>query len=132
MRYLILLLLASAAWSQTQQDTDQLSTTNVTRVCMMVFGADNASISLADADVAPQTKMCQLPYGTTITEIDVVADAGTPTMVIAKRHCTASPCASNYTVSNLVSASLSAASSGGPGCSKTGASTGIDGFTTCV
>jgi hypothetical protein len=97
----------------------------------MVFGAENASSALVNGDIAPQKEQCQIPYAATVTEVDVTADAGTPNVVVGVRHCTANPCASNFTVTNLLSGALSTAASGGPACSKTGATTGFDGFTTC-
>jgi len=107
------------------------SAASLRRTCAMVFGADNASSGLADGDIAPQKEQCQIPYAATVSEVDVTADAGTPSVVVGVRHCTANPCASNFTVTNLVSTALATAASGGPGCSKTGATTGFDTFTTC-
>lgn len=110
--------------------TTAWSSSSSKRVCMMVFGADNGS-ALANADIGPQTEQCQIPYAATIYEIDITADAGTPSVIVGKRHCTANPCASNFTVTNLLSGALSTAASGGPACSKTGATAGLDTFTTC-
>jgi hypothetical protein len=98
--------------------------------CMIVIGAENGS-ALADADIGPQKEQCQIPFAATVYEVDVTADAGTPSAIVAIRHCTADPCASHFTVTNLVSTALLTAASGGPACSKTGATTGLDGFTTC-
>ena len=109
----------------------QLAVVNTRRVCSMTFGADNGT-ALVDADLGPQREICQVPYGATIYEIDVTANAGTPNIIPGLRHCTANPCASNFTVSNLVSSALATAASGGPGCSKTGATAGLDTFTTCA
>lgn len=102
------------------------------RVCTMIIGAENGS-ALVDADLGPQRKQCQIPFAYTVVEVDVSADGGTPNVIAGKRTCTASPCVTgaNETVVNLTSAALATASSGGSACSKTGATTGIDGFTTC-
>jgi hypothetical protein len=107
------------------------SAASLRRVCALVFGAENASSALADGDIAPQKEQCQVPYAATVSEIDVTADAGTPNVVVGIRHCTASPCASNFTITNLVSGALATAAAGAPACSKTGATTGFDTFTTC-
>lgn len=102
------------------------------RECSMVVGAENGAV-LVDADLGPQRKQCQVPAAGTVVEVDVSADGGTPNVIMAKRHCTVSPCVTgaNETVSNLVSSALATASSGGGACSKTGATAGFDTFTTC-
>ena len=102
------------------------------RVCTMIIGAENGS-ALANADLGPQRKQCQIPFAATIVEIDVAADGGTPNVIVAKRACTASACVTgaNETVTNLVSSALATGTNGASACSKTGATTGIDGFTTC-
>jgi len=107
------------------------SASSLRRTCAMVFGAENASTALADGDIGPQKEQCQVAYAATINEIDVTADAGTPNVIVGIRHCTASPCASNFTISNLVSGALATAAAGAPACSKTGATAGLDTFTTC-
>lgn len=101
------------------------------RTCMIVIGANNGSV-LGNGDLAPQTEQCQVNGAATILEIDVTADTGTSSIVVAKRHCTASPCASNFTVTDLLSSALATVASGGPACSKTAATLGYDGFTTCA
>lgn len=108
------------------------STASTRRVCPMVIGADNGA-ALADADIGPQKKQCQIPYAATIVEIDVSADGGTPNVIPAVRHCTVAPCVTgaNETVTNIVSSALATAASGGSSCSKTGATAGFDTFTTC-
>jgi hypothetical protein len=104
--------------------------TTLTKTCMIIVGADNGAV-LANADIAPQLEQCQVPATSTLVEVDVTASGGTPNVIVSKRHCTANPCASNFTVTDLVSAALATAASGGPACSKTGATTGLDTFTTC-
>lgn len=110
----------------------QLPAVALRRVCSLVAGANNGA-TLTDADIGPQGKHCQIPYAATIYEIDVAADAGTPNVMVTKRHCTAAPCAAgaNETVSNLTSAALATAASGGTACSAVGAAAGLDTFTTC-
>jgi hypothetical protein len=111
--------------------TADLPDVTLRRICMIVIGADNGS-ALVNADIAPQKEQCIIPFAATVREIDVVADAGTPSVIVGVRHCTASPCASNYTVTNLLSGALTAITGGGPACSKTGATAGLDTFTTCA
>lgn len=102
------------------------------RTCVIVIGADNGT-ALANADIAPQLQYCQIPIAATVVEIDVRADGGTPSVVVAKRHCTASACTvgANETVSDLTSSALATAAAGAAACSKTGATAGLDTFTTC-
>lgn len=111
----------------------QQAVVNTYRSCSMVIGAENGS-ALADADLGPQRKQCQVPFAATVVEVDVSGDAGTPNVIVGKRHCTASPCVTgaNETVSNLVSGALATAASGGSACSKTGATAGLDTFITCA
>lgn len=98
----------------------------------IVVGAENGAV-LLDADLGPQRAQFQIPLASTITEVDVKADGGTPNVIVAKRVCTVAPCVTgaNETVTNLLTGALATAASGGTACAKTGATTGIDGFTTC-
>jgi len=92
------------------------------RSCDMAFGSMNASAALANADLGPQVGICFIPQAATVLEVDVRADAGTPSILIGIDHAGA--------VSNLMSSALATAASGGRACSKTAAVAGIDG-TTC-
>lgn len=107
--------------------------TTITYSKTIIVGAENGAV-LLDADLGPQRKQFQIPAASTITEIDVAADGGTPNVIVAKRVCTASPCVTgaNETVTNLLSGALATAASGGTACSRTAAVAGIDGFTTCT
>jgi hypothetical protein len=108
-----------------------MQTQLIRRTCQIVVGADGASVALSNSDLA-QKQFCQIPYIATVNEIDVTADAGTPSVTVGVSNCTAAPCTSgNITVSNLVSSALATASSGAAACSKTSASTGFDNVTTC-
>ncbi len=103
------------------------------RVCSMVIGADNASAVLVDADIGPQGQQCKVPYAATVVEIDVNADAGTPNVIVRKKHCntfTTGVC-SSWTSTDLLSGALAAAASNFDACSKTTAVAGLDGGTTC-
>jgi len=102
----------------------------VLRVCTIVIGADNGAV-LVDGDLGPQRKQCMAPVAGTVVAVTVASDAGTPDVIVGRRHCTTASCTTgaNETVSNLVSSALAA----GPGtaCSKVGATAGYDTFTTC-
>jgi len=99
-------------------------TTSTTHVCPMSFGANNAPASLLSADLSPQiAQRCYLPAGSTILEIMVTADAGTPSITVAKNHLGSD--------TNLTSSSLATAGSGGRACANIGGTTSIDGSTTC-
>ncbi len=105
---------------------------NTTRVCSMLIGADNGSV-LADADIGPQGQQCKIPFGATVVEIDVNADAGTPSVIVRKKHCatfTTGAC-SAWTSTDLLSGALSAKASNFDACSNVGATIGIDGGTIC-
>ena len=100
----------------------KLAVVNTYRVCDLAFGDTSASSALTDAQLGPQKGVCFVPAASTVVEIDVRADAGTPNIIIGGE--------SGGTVSNLVSAALATAASGGRACAKTTAVAGIDG-TTC-
>jgi hypothetical protein len=107
---------------------------NTRRTCSIDIGGEDSSAALTNTNLGPLRKLCQIPFAATVVEVDVAADQGTPNVIMAKRHCTASPCGTgaNETVSNLVSAALATASAGATACSNTGGTTGFDGFTTCT
>lgn len=103
------------------------------RVCSIVVGADNAALALVDADIGPQGQQCKIPFAATVVEIDVNADAGTPSVIVRKKHCasfTTGVC-DTWTSTDLLSGALAAAASNFDACSKTTAVTGLDGGTTC-
>jgi|GEM_PF-4651836 len=97
---------------------------NTRRTCMMVMGADNASAVLANSDLGPQLDQCQMPYAATVVEIDVMADAGTPNVIVQRSHL--------GSATALLSSALATASAGAVACSNTGGTTGFDGTTTCT
>lgn len=103
----------------------KMAVVNTRRVCTIVAGADNASAVLVDADIAPQGRQCFVPAAATVVEVDVAADAGTPSVQVNK----ITPGGSQ---TNLLSGALSTAASGGVACSNTGGTTGIDATTTCT
>jgi hypothetical protein len=93
------------------------------RTCGLVIGAENGS-ALADADLGPQGRQCFISNASTLVEIVVAADGGTPN-VIPRRNRAGS-------TSNFVSSALATAAAGGLACSKTAAVAGLDGATTCA
>ena len=76
--------------------------------CMIVIGADNAAAALVDADVAPQTRQCDISTVSTVTEVEVSADGGTPQVQVAKNHGGA--------LTSLLSAELPTDAAGAPQC----------------
>lgn len=100
----------------------KMAVVNTRRVCDMAFGNTNGS-ALANGDLGPQKRMCFIPAAATVVEVNVAADGGTPSIIVARNVA--------GTVADLVSSALATAASGGIACSKTSAVTGIDGATTC-
>lgn len=92
------------------------------RVCTIIVGADNGT-TLLNSDIAPLGQQCFVPANSTIVEVEVAANAGTPSVQLDVNH--------QGTQTNLLSAALSTAASGGVACSNTGGTLGIDGVTTC-
>jgi hypothetical protein len=93
------------------------------RVCDIAVGDESGS-AIADAQLGPQSRLCYVPAAATIVELDVSADAGTPSALVAKNHAGSD--------TNLTSSALSTASAGGIACANAaGSGTGIDGATTC-
>lgn len=102
------------------------------RVCMMDFGTQNGT-ALANADIAPQQFVCQVPDNATLLEIDLTGNAGTPSLIPEVEHCTtftAGVCTA-YTDSDLVSTALATNASGVVACSSVAGGTGQDGGTNC-
>lgn len=102
-------------------------TARITRAghtCSIPIGTDNGSV-LVDADLGPQGGICEVPpYPAKVIEIDVKADAGTPSVIVRKEHG-----ASN---TNLLSGALSTGAAGVIACSNAGGTLSIDGVTTCT
>lgn len=113
---------ASADIASNAVTSAKLAVVNTRKTCTMVIGADNGS-ALADADIGPQGRQCFIPAASTVVEVTVAADGGTPN-VIPRRNVAG-------TGANLVSSALATAAAGALACSKTTAVTGIDGATTC-
>jgi hypothetical protein len=99
------------------------SLSNSIRVCSMIIGADNGP-ALVNADLGPKGNQCFVPFASTVIEIEVRADAGTPNIVIGRDGSGARV--------NLLSSALTTAPSGGQACANTGGTTGVDGTTVCA
>ena len=100
----------------------KMAVVNTRRVCDIAVGDESAS-AIVTAQLGPQKRICYVPAASTIVEMDVGADGGTPNVIVAVNHAGSD--------SNIVSSALATASSGGIACSNTGGTTGIDGATTC-
>jgi hypothetical protein len=98
------------------------SVVNTRRVCDIAVGDTSAS-AITNAQLGPQKRICYVPAASTIVEMDVAADGGTPNVIVGNDAA--------GTVTNIVSTALATAASGGIACSNTGGTTGIDGVTTC-
>lgn len=100
----------------------KMAVANTYRTCDIPIG-DTSGSAIASGQLGPQSRICFIPAAATIVEMDVNADGGTPNIIVGKNHA--------GTVSNIVSAALATAASGGIACSNTGGTTGINGATTC-
>lgn len=110
------------AYSANTVNSAAMAVVNTRRVCDIVVGDESGS-AITNAQLGPQKRMCYIPAASTVVEMDVSADGGTPNVIVAVNHAGSD--------SNIVSSALATASSGGIACSKTSAVTGIDGATTC-
>lgn len=93
------------------------------QTCSIVIGDTSNSSALAAAQLGPQKWLCFVGVNATVLQITVSADAGTPSVTVAKNHA--------GSVSNLTSSALSTAANGGVACSNANGGTGLDGATTC-
>ena len=104
------------------------------RVCMIDVGSDDGPL-LVSTNLGPQLEQCQVGENATVYELDVASNAGQPSVVISKRHCTVAPCVPgpNETVSNLMSSPfITPGTSGSTACANTTGAVGLDGLTTCI
>lgn len=92
------------------------------QACDINIGDASGSV-LTDLQLGPQVGMCYVPYGSTILELDVRADGGTPQVIVGRSRA--------GSVSNIVSSALATASSGAIACSKLTATLALNGVTTC-
>lgn len=103
--------------------TQTVKSVNLRRTCNIIVGADNGAV-LVDADLGPQTGQCLFPHAATVQEIMVLADGGTPNVIVKKTSVGAAN-------TNLLSSALATGAAGVRACSKTTAVTSIDATTTC-
>lgn len=108
-----------------QIDSANMAAVNTRRTCDIIIG-DTSGSAITDAQLGPQKNVCYLPAASTVQEIVVEADAGTPNVIVGKYADGAG------SATNLLSSALATAASGGRACSKTSAVTGLDGATTCA
>jgi hypothetical protein len=94
------------------------------KVVDIAVGDQSSSSVLTSAQLGPQKRLVFVEVAGTVTEIDVEADAGTPSVIVGYRNPAG-------TLVNLLSGALSTASAGANACSNTGGTTGLDGVTTC-
>jgi hypothetical protein len=66
-------------------NSSKMSVMNTRRVCTIVVGADNGP-TLADADIGPQGNECSILAASTVVEIAVRADGGTPSVLLRRDH----------------------------------------------
>ncbi len=92
------------------------------RVCMIPRGANNTTI--VDADLGPLYFQCAIPYSSTLVEIDVQANAGTPNVTLGRNR--------SGSRANLTTGTMTTGSSGAQVCANaTGSGAGLMG-TTCT
>ena len=91
---------------------------SATRSGCFDFGQDNAASDLVDADIGPQGNIFKIPVASTIIEVAVSANAGTPkTAIVQKNHWNGSA----WTATDIMSAALTTGSAGIETCAATGA-----------
>jgi len=84
---------------------------------------DTSGSAITSGQMGPQSRVCFIPSTSTLVEMDVNADAGTPSIIVGRNHA--------GTIANITSSALATAASGGIACSNTGGTTGLNGVTTC-
>ena len=102
------------------------------RSCDISVGDASSSSAVTNAQLGPQKHACKIASSGTLLEVDVESDAGSPSVIVGRRRCTAwtSGTCSTEAAANLVSAAV-AASSGYLGCSNATGAAGLDGGTVC-
>lgn len=100
----------------------KMAAANTYRTCDIPIN-DTSGSAITSGQMGPQSRVCFIPAASTIVEMDVNADAGTPNIIVGRNHA--------GTIANIVSGALATAASGGIACSNTGGTTGINGATTC-
>jgi hypothetical protein len=95
------------------------------RTCTISIPGSGGSGVLLDADfgVTLDGQDCFISAPSTLVEVSVRADAGTPNVIPQRDRL--------GTAVNIVSSALATAAAGAQACSKTSGVTGLDGATTC-
>lgn len=101
----------------------KMAVANTYRTCDIPIN-DTSGVAITSGQMGPQSRVCFIPAASTIVEMDVNADAGTPNIIVGRNHA--------GTIVNIVSGALATAASGGIACTNTGGTTGINGATTCT
>ena len=101
----------------------KMAVVNTRHVCDIAVGDTSGASAISNAQLGPQKRVCYIPAGATVVEVDVAADNGTPNVIVGRNRAGAT--------SNLLSSALATAAAGGIACSNTGGTLGIDGATTC-
>ena len=103
------------------------------RSCDISVGDASSSSAVTNGQLGPQKHTCKIPAAATLLEVDVESDAGSPSVVVGRRRCTAwtSGTCSSEAVVNLVSSSV-AVNSGYMGCANSTGTAGLDGSTSCA
>jgi hypothetical protein len=90
----------------------------------MYWGSNANASALADADLGPQERQCFIPANSTIIEMRVSANNGTPNIIIGRNRA--------GTIANIVSAALATAASGGIACASAAGGTSAFDATSCA
>ncbi len=103
----------------------KMAVVNTRRTCTIVIPGSGAAGVLVDADfnITSDGQDCFISAASTLVEVTVRADAGAPTVFPQRDRL--------GTAVDIVSSALATAAAGAQACSKTGATTGLDGATTC-
>ncbi len=104
----------------------KMAVVNTRHTCTIVVPGSGASGVLVDADFGTTIDGtdCFIAAPSTLVEVTVRADTGTPTVITRRDRL--------GTAVNIVSSSLATAAAGAQACSKATAVTGLDGTTTCA
>src|SRR4030095_15460606 len=100
-------------------------------ICSVVYAATprtlngGCSVVFGSTEITTATRICQVPDTATLVEIALTADAGTPSVTMQRFRPNGS------TTVDLTSSALTSGSAGAIACSRSTASTSINGTTSC-
>ncbi len=93
------------------------------RVCMIPVGANNGAPT--NADMGPQYFQCAIPYASTLVELDITSDAGTPNVTVTRNRAGVR--------SDFTASALGTGAAGAQACANTaGSGAGLMGSTCAV